>query len=133
MKIRNILWVDAVINSLLGILLLAFSPALVHFLGVPDAGSSFYPNILGGVLLGIGIALFIETGRKDSSYIGLGLGGAVAVNLCGGIVLILWLLFGNLTVPARGRIFLWGLAVILVGLSGAEIGFHQASKKLHHS
>jgi Na+-driven multidrug efflux pump len=132
MKIRNILWVDAVINCILGFLLLAFSPWIVHFFGVPDSESYFYPNILGGVLLGIGLALFIEANRKDHSFVGLGLGGAVSINLCGGIALVYWLIFGNLKVPVKGRIFLWGLAVILVVLSGFEIYFHRAlSRKLY--
>ena len=128
MIIRIILWIDAVINGILGILLLAFSPALSHFLGVPDAVTSFYPNILGGILLGISIALILEANRRDPSFIGLGLGGAVFINLCGGIVLIVWLIFGNLTIPVKGRILLWGLSVILVVLSGVELVFHRASK-----
>ena len=48
---------------------------------------------------------------------GLGLGGAICINLCGGIVLALWLIAGDLSLPLRGLVLLWGLVVILVGIS----------------
>ena len=81
-----LLLVDSLINLALGVLLLVFSEGLVDFFGVPAAGQTFYPNILGAVLFGIGLALLIECFRKPQGLIGLGLGGAVAINLCGGTV-----------------------------------------------
>lgn len=116
-----LLCIDAAINFMLGILLLAFSRPLADFLGAPYSDSSFYPTILGAVLFGIGIALVIEDRRKPEGLVGLGAGGAVAVNLSGGTVLLIWLLSGALVLPLRGRVFLWGLAVLLVGISTAEL------------
>jgi len=53
------------------------------------------------------------------------LGGAVAINLSGGfVVLILWLFFGDLNIPLRGYFFLWLIAIILVGISMIEVLFH---------
>ena len=129
MKSKKILLVDALINLILGILLLAFSQKIINFLGVPNSDQYFYPNILGGVLFGIGIALLIECNRKSDSFVGLGLGGAISINMCGGFVLLLWLLFGNLTIPIGGKVFLWLLVVILVGISSIEIFIHRASNK----
>lgn len=117
---RIILFIDAFINLILGVLLLIFSETLIHFLGVPTSESSFYPNILGGVLFGIGLALLIECFRKPNGLIGLGLGGAIAINLCGGTVLAFWLLLGNLSIPLHGHIFLWSLVFLLVGISILE-------------
>lgn len=57
-----------------------------------------YPSILGAVLVGIGVALLIQ----NKSESGLSLAGAVAINLCGGIVLAFWLSFGFLALPTRG-------------------------------
>jgi hypothetical protein len=71
-------------------------------LGIPSSNAAFYPNILGGVLIGITIALLLEAFRKPGGLVGLGLGGAVATNLCGGLVLAEWLTFGDLTLPIRG-------------------------------
>lgn len=116
-----LLLIDATINSLLGILLLIFPRSVAEALGVPPTDITFYPSILGAVLLGIGIALTIEWRRKPNGLTGLGLGGAIAINLCGGFVLGAWLLFGELEIPTRGELFLWGLVVVLVGVSSFEV------------
>ena len=116
----TLLKVDAAVNLILGVLLMAFPAKLIKALGVPMADPSFYPTILGGVLFGIGLALLIECYRKSSRVIGLGLGGAIAINLCGGLVLAAWLLSDKLTLPLRGQIFLWSLVVLLVGISLLE-------------
>ena len=120
MRHTTLLKIDAAINLILGVLLLAFPLKLVKALGVPMAEPSFYPSILGGVLFGIGLALLIECYRQSDGFIGLGLGGAIAINLCGGFVLAIWLLSGSLNIPLRGQIFLWSLVLLLVGLSLLE-------------
>lgn len=101
--------------------LLAVDGAINVVLGVPAASPAFYPSVLGGVLLGIGIALLIERARLPLEGVGLGLAGAVAINLCAGLVLAGWLVVGDLRLPARGLVFLWSLVLVLVGLSGAEV------------
>jgi hypothetical protein len=120
MRKPKLLLVDAAINLLLGLLLLWFSTDLILWLGIPGASHRFYPNILGAVLCGIGLALVWEYVRRPGDPVGLGLGGAVAINLCGGTVLAAWLLFGGLELPARGRILLWALALALVLISALE-------------
>ena len=118
MKFSFILMVDAAINLILGVLLVVFNPKMIHLLGVPPAEQSFYPTILGAVL--IGIALVIECFRRPEGLAGLGLGGAIAINLCGGLMLAIWLISGRLNLPLRGDIFLWCLAALLVGISSME-------------
>jgi hypothetical protein len=118
MRSSNLLVVDATINLLLGVLLIAFPAGLVEALGIPQAESAFYPSILGAVLVGIGVALFVERARGES---GLGLLGAISINMCGGLVLAGWLLFGSLALPTRGQVVLWLLVAILVGISGLEL------------
>lgn len=112
---------DSIINLALGVLLVFFPHDLLRLLGVPEAVPAFYPSILGAVLFGIGIALWLERGRTEATTRGLGLHGAIAINLCGGLVLAGWLIFGQLELPARGVIFLWILVLILVGISIAEL------------
>jgi hypothetical protein len=128
--VSALLLIDAVINFLLGLLLLGFSLPLTHLLGVPYTEISFYPNILGGVLFGIGVALTIEAFRQPKGLVGLGLGGAVAINLCGGIVLFIWLISGALDLPLRGLVFLWTLAIVLVGISTVELLTHRQKSPL---
>jgi hypothetical protein len=115
-----LLTVDGIINLVLGVLLIVFPAPLVSYLGIPDE-PRFYANILGGVLLGIGIALFLERGVRGWRGAGLGLAGAVAINLCGGFVLAGWLVFGNLALPLPGTLILWLLVFLLVSISLAEI------------
>jgi hypothetical protein len=131
MKPRKLtLLIDFIINLILGVLLLAYSNKLAEYLGVPKAESSFYPNILGGVFVGIALALLIEFFNKyDRITSGLGLLGAIVINLCGGIILIIWLLFGDLGLPLRGSVFLWILAFVLIVLSSIELINHYKARK----
>lgn len=119
---------DAVINFLLGLLLVGFSRPLAHLLGVPYTDVKFYPMILGAVLFGIGIALMIQAFRQPNGLEGLGLGGAVAINLSGGTMLFFWLLSGRLNLPLRGFVFLWTLAILLIGISIVELLAHFRRK-----
>ena len=126
--VSALLMFDAAINVLLGLLLVGFSRPLAHLLGVPYTDVKFYPTILGAVLIGIGIALMIEACRKPKGLVGLGLGGAVAINLSGGVMLLFWLLSGMLNLPLRGLLFLWVLAILLVGISVLELLLHYRKK-----
>jgi hypothetical protein len=125
-----LLLIDAAINFLLGLLLLGFSRPLTDLLGVPYTTVTFYPTLLGGVLFGIGVALTIEAFRHPKGLVGLGLGGAVAINLCGGMVLLVWLVSGALDLPLRGLVFLWSLAIVLVGISTVELLTHRRKRPL---
>jgi hypothetical protein len=116
MNESRLLIIDGVINLALGVLLVAFPAPLIQVLGLPSE-SRFYANILGAVLIGIAIALFIQ--HKNGS--GLGLDGAVVINLCGGATLAAWLVFGDLDLNTGGAILLWALVILLVGLSFTEL------------
>ena len=120
MNHSTLLKADAAINLILGILLTAFPAGLVKALGIPMAAPPLYATILGAVLLGIGLALLLECYRKTNRFVGLGLGGAIAINLCGGLALAAWLLSGKLSLPLRGHILLWFLVILLVGISLLE-------------
>ncbi len=121
MRTSTLLNLDAAINLALGILLIAFPAPLITWLGIPGAASPFYPSILGAVLFGIGLALLLERYRPRPGMVGLGLAGAVAINLCSGLVLAGWLLLGRLSLPVRGNLLLGTLAVVLIGLSALEL------------
>ena len=97
-----LLTIDSLINLLLGVLLVMFPRDLICFLGIPEPGSAFFPSILGAVLFGIGIALWMERGADRARARGLGLGGAVVINLCGTLVLSAWLRFGGLSLSRQG-------------------------------
>ena len=123
-KRSKVLIIDAFINLLLGILLLLGIPygtEITEFLGVPQINQGFYASILGAIFIGIAIALWVESNRINSNKpVGLGLGGAIAINMSGGVALIGWLIFGKLELPLRGYIIFWTLAIILILISVIE-------------
>ena len=122
---KELLTIDGVVNLLLGILLVWYPASLAQALGLSSDGRPFFASVLGGVLFGIGLALLVERYHPPLAIAGLGLGGAIAINLCGGGVLTIWLLAGSLTLTALGHLALWSLVALLVGLSGLELYTHM--------
>jgi hypothetical protein len=120
-KHRVLLVVDSVVNLALGVLLLLFPAGLVDVLGLPATNTYFYASILGAVILGIGVALLVELYGAPAGVRGLGLGGAIAINLCGGGALLVWLVAVPLGLPLRGRIILWVVAVVVLAIGLAEL------------
>jgi hypothetical protein len=131
MKKPKLLFLDAAINLILGILLIIFSNKIVSAAGVPESSTKFYPNILGAIFIGITIALVIEYYRRPGTPAGLGLSGAIAINLCGGVMLIIWLISGGSSFHSRGLIILWILAIILVSISIFEWIAGRAHKQVY--
>jgi hypothetical protein len=117
----RLLLLDALVNFVLGVFLIEFPRNVVDFLGVPQSEVAFYPSVLGVVLLGIAIALWVEYKRPPQAPAGLGLAGAIAINLLGAVVLVAWLLFGKLEIPLRGQVLMWGLALLLIVVGLVEL------------
>ena len=114
----RLLELDGIGNVLLGLPLLLFPGPVSSFLGLTPVDATFYPAILGAVFVGIGVALLVE--RFRPSLGGLGLGGAMSINLTFGVVLAGWLVLADVELPVRGLVVPSSLAVILVGISLAE-------------
>ena len=120
MKRSLLLLVDALINLLLGLLLITFPAPVVETLSLPQTQTRFYSGVLGAVLLGIAIALSIEWRRSQPGLVGLGFGGAVAINLCAAVAVAVWLLTAADT-SLRGTVVLWLVVAALVIISSLEI------------
>ena len=138
MKREKLLAIDAFVNFTLGLTFIFYPQLIVTLIGVEISALSTVINILkatiaifGGVLTGIGIALLLESLHRPKGLVGLGLGGAVVINLCGGIILSGWLIFGNLVIPKLMLVLLWILLAILVVLSVIEIYIHVQKQKIH--
>ena len=116
-----LLTVDSIVNLVLGILLMFFPAQLLSGFGLPKVETFFYVSILGAVLFGIGVALLLERYIGKTGFTGLGIAGAIAINLCGAGALILWLLFGKLDLSPGGTIFLWSIAILVLGVTAAEL------------
>ena len=120
-----LLLADAVINLLLGVLLLLYPQWLAEALGMPEVATNFFPNVLGGVLFGIGLALLVAY-RGGAQ--GLGLDGAIAINLCGAGVVAGWLVLAPHAIPPRGKVTLWIIAILVIGIGLIELKHRLSSK-----
>lgn len=116
----RILEIDSGINLLLGIALLGMPEATLEFFGLPATDQVFYVSILGAVLIGIGIALWVER-KDDERWRGLGLFGALVINLVAAGVLCVWLVIDPFSLPTRGYVVLWTVVVVVVGMGVAEL------------
>ena len=129
MKEELVLTIDAAVNLALGVVLAIFPRAFARLVGAPIPSTSFYASILGGVLIGVGLALLLQRFWGRSRMTGLGLEGAIAINFCGAGVLMAWLITGGLSIPTRGFVFLWAVAVLVLGIGVAE--FVMRARKNH--
>ncbi len=118
---KTLLLLDGAVNLVLGVVLLLFPAGMVGLLGLPPTSTNFYPSILGAVLAGIGVALLVERFGGDKGVRGLGLGGAIAINLCGAGALVVWLLVEPFDIPVRGCIVLWTVATLVLVIAGIEL------------
>lgn len=116
-----LLILDGLINLVLGILLAIFPSNLTELLGIPIPNTPFYASVLGAILSGIGIALLIEYFKPSSKVTGLGLEGAITINILGAGALVAWLLAGHLELPQRGYLFLWVVASLVLGVALFEL------------
>jgi hypothetical protein len=122
---KSLLLTDAIINLVLGALLILYPQGLVEVLGMPPVITTFFPRVLGGVLFGIGIALLISCWGGVQ---GLGLDGAIAINLCGAGVVIGWLVAAPSAIPPRGRVTLWIIALLVIGIGLVELRHRLANR-----
>jgi hypothetical protein len=118
---KTLLLIDAVVNLLLGLVLLLFPIGVGQALGLPPSNTYFYTTILGAVVFGIGVALIVECGGLDRGARGLGLHGAIAINICGASALAIWLLVKPSEIPLLVRVVLWAVAVVVLMIAVAEI------------
>ena len=115
---KILLLIDSIVNIIIGLLLLCYPLGIGKVLGLPDPGDNFYVLILGAVILGIGVALFFELEYYDRGIRGLGLEGAIIINILASVVLIIILIAGKLNVSFTALIILWfiGILVFLIGI-----------------
>ena len=116
----RLLEIDSVVNLLLGVALLGMPQSTIAFFGLPAADEVFYVSILGAVLFGIGIALWVER-KNDDRWRGLGLFGALMINLVAGTTVCVWLIIDPFAIPVRGYAVLWTVAVVVIGIGLVEL------------
>lgn len=115
---KILLVIDSMVNIVIGIILLCFPLGIGDYLELPKSNNNFFPTILGAIILGIGIALFIEYKYFEKTKRGLGIEGAIIINIIASSALIIFLVFGNLNISLLGSVILWfvGILVFIIGL-----------------
>jgi len=126
---RTLLIIDALVNLLVGLLLLIFPWGILTFLGLPPVHSYFYSSLLGAVIFGIGLALVLEVYGEKWQLRGLGIAGAIAINLCGGMALLFWLLFSALELSVLATLTLWIICIVVLLVGLAELKSEISKRK----
>lgn len=114
---RFLLAVDALANLFLGAALLLAPAGVIELFDLPAVSNFFYTAVLGAVLVGIGLALLLTL----RSFSGLGLMGAIAINLCGATAVVCWLLSNPVQLSVRGKVVLWTVAAIVYAIAVFEL------------
>ena len=104
---------------------------VLNVLGLPPVSHHFYTSILGAVILGVGLALLVDLFGAARGIHGLGLAGAITINLCGGCALLFWLLFYPFDIPVRGHAVLWSVAIVVLGIGIVELATWSWQKVGH--
>ena len=117
----QILWINALLCLTGGTLLFTIPKISISVLGLPGTNQYFYPRLLGAALLGVGGAIIIE--RMGPNSLGLGAGGALAVDIAAATTLALQLIAGRTGMAVRGRILLWLVVLVLAILGFALLAY----------
>jgi hypothetical protein len=117
--VQQLLWFETLLKLAGGAALLLAPLTIIKILGLPPSANSFWPRLLGAVLIGLSAATFIEGAWEGSR--GIGLAGVIIINLLSAGLIALAGLFGGGATTRRGTFALSGLAVLLFVLSLFEI------------
>lgn len=115
----QLLTIEALLRGAIAALLMLLPKSAIGALGLPRTDHSFWPRLLGAVFAGMAAAAYIEGHFKLQS--GLGLGGAIAINLATAFAILTGLAVGGLDIPRRGRLLLWCCSAVLVVLALFEL------------
>ncbi len=117
---QQLLWLEMLLRLSAGAVLLVLPLTAARILGLPVPQALLWPRLLGALLVGMAAAILLEGSGATAS--GLGPGGLVVINLVTAGTLITLLVLDRACQTRRGKIFLWTLALLFVGLGILEIG-----------
>lgn len=115
---HQILWFDTILKFSAGLALLAFPVSLAKLFGLPHGNVGFWPRLLGGLLIGLAGAIYVEASQPNVR--GLGFSGLVVINISA-ILLMMSLIIMKQIDTWRGNAALWVVCGVLLLLSLFEI------------
>jgi branched-subunit amino acid permease len=121
----KLLSLEVLISGTFSIMLLAFPGISIRMLGWPQAGSTFWPRMLGAALAGVTLATITTLAgwSRDGLAAGFGLAGHITINFTMAFVMASMLMLGPDHPTRRGAIFTWGLVIALVLLALIEVAY----------
>lgn len=117
---EQILWFEAIVKAAAGLVLVVLPLSALTLAGLERPSSGFWPRLAGGILIGLGAAVFISL-HDPQARGGLGPAGLVAINLGTAATLAIPLIMGNAAPTRRGRLFILINLLLLLTLAFLEI------------
>lgn len=118
---QQLLWIETLVKLAPGLALLLAPGWTARALGLPRDPTGFWPRLLGGTLVGLAAGFVLE-GWIGNVH-GIGLAGALAVNLAAAGTIAGLLILGKAAPSRRGRILLWLAVALLVLLALLELPY----------
>lgn len=116
---EQLLWLETLIKGVIGISLLLSPKMVIRAFALPESNASFWPRLVGALLVGLATIIFIS-GAKLSTH-GIGAVGLATLNLSAAAVLFATYLTSGPATRRRGKTLLGFLALILCLLAIGEI------------
>ena len=119
----QLLWLETLLKGGIGLVMLFVPITAAKVAGLPHGNTAFWPRLFGAALIGIAAAFAVEGYTQLNPNVtasGLGLGGAVMINLITILSLIGTIIFKGVT-TRRGLLLIWSLSLMLTFLMLFEI------------
>ena len=115
---HQILWFETILKFSAGLVLLGFPVTVAKLIGLPHGNVGFWGRLLGGLLIGLAGAIYVEASQPNIR--GLGYSGLVIINITA-ILLMMSLIIMKQIDTWRGNAALWVVCGLLLLLSLFEI------------
>lgn len=119
----QLLWLETLVKGGLGLVMLFVPLTAAKVAGLPHGNSAFWPRLFGIALIGMAGAFALQGYAQFNPKLtagGLGLGGAIIINLVTILALIGTMIFNGVA-TRRGRALIWSLSLALTALMLFEI------------
>ena len=110
----QLLWLETLLKGGIGLVMLFVPITAAKVAGLPHGNTAFWPRLFGAALIGIAAAFAVEGYTQLNPNVtasGLGLGGAVMINLITILSLIGTIIFKGVT-TRRGLLLIWSLSLM---------------------
>lgn len=115
----KLLLIETVLKLTCGGVLLLFPGLTARVLGLSRPGEPFWPQLMGGTLVALAAATFLEGYVRNAH--GLGLAGALTINFAVAATIATLLVLGRGAPTRRGRALLWAAVAVLTLLGFSEL------------